>query len=150
MIYESFYVECPYCHAKSKVSCGVRQSFDCPKCGKQFLYDRWKGAARARVAGSLLIFFVLLSVGLIGLFLIEVEEAGKIWQAVVTVVGVSLVLGFFYLLGEKGRKLFGGALEVLGENFLRTFGCIRGIPCENEDKQKNGQKTNESGPTDDC
>lgn len=151
-LFEHFFLECPYCHTKSKESFGPCGSFHhCPKCGKHFLYNRNKGIRRAKLADWLLTFgFLIIVFGPVGIFFNAIEGAGNIRRAILIIIGISIVIGVYYLFGEKGRKLISEALDIFAENLYRTFVCIPGTPCKSEDEQKDGQKTDESGPAGNC
>ena len=135
-----YFVKCPYCHAIEKTYCGTVcfKYTECPKCGRKFTFDHNLGETAARRADwHIYGFFIVIFMVPIGAFIGMLGHIIEGFSEIVLVINATLiVLGFFYLLGGGGRKHCPKAFEVLADKIRRTYACINGVPCKNEDKQK--------------
>ena len=141
--YRNFFVKCPYCHAKSKVSFDDYESpFYCPKCTYPYSYDRHKGTRKAKVYNFFCYLFtivILLGIPMMIMTAIEVSF-GLLFIYSLSILAL-LIFGCYITLGDHGRKLCSEVCEIFIWNARRKFCCLGGIPCSSTlDELAKGKK----------
>ena len=127
--YRNFFVKCPYCDDKSKVSFEVYELFYCPKCTFPYSFDRQKGIRKAKVYNlfcNLFTIFILLVIPIMLMTAIEVAF-GFLFIYSLSIIALAII-GCYIILGEQGRKLCSEVCEIFIWNTRRKLCCIRGIP----------------------
>jgi len=85
--YRNFFVKCPYCHAKRKVSFeGYEDLIYCPKCTHPYSYDRHRGARKAKVYNLFCYLFaiaVLVCIPIMIMTAIHFGVLARVWVATV-------------------------------------------------------------------
>ena len=141
--YRNFFVKCPYCHAKSKVSFeGYEDLLYCAKCTYPYSYDRHKGTRRAKVYNLFCNLFTVLILLVIPMMLLTAIEVafGFLFIYSLSILALA-ILGCYIILGEKGRKRCSEVCEIFIWNARRKFCCIGGIPCSSTlDELSKGKK----------
>ena len=140
-IWHIFFVKCPHCLTKHKVSfddCVTkykvsanewRPRFYCPKCKYPFSFDDVKGKRKATIYNALCYpFFCLAFFGSIGTIMLAGEIFGHIGAAVFIAIWAISVTVFILILGEEGQKQLYKISKIFATNARQKFCCIPGIP----------------------
>jgi len=141
--YRNFFVKCPYCQAKRKVSFECYEDFIyCPKCTHPYSYDRHKGTRKVKVYNFFCyLFTVVVILGIPIMLMTAIEVAfGFLFIYSLSILAL-IIFGCYIILGDQGRRLFSEVCEIFIWNARRKFCCIGGIPCRSTlDELSKGKK----------